>query len=195
MALYAYSGFWQEPEGMNPQTTSATWPRLNVYGASLRTALLGGIANIEGGYYDSIQSDEGKDPFVRPGEFRFLAGFERELASELTGGFQYYIEVMDDYSNYEVALPAGVHARDEYRHMLTMRLTKMLMNQNLNLSLFCYYSPSDEDGYVRAKAGYKITDRWLGELGTNVFWGTEEYTFWGRFQNNTNLYAGLRYSF
>jgi len=195
VALYGYSGFWQEPEGVNPKSGKVIYPRLNVWGASARSPLLGGIGNIEAGYYDSIQDDNGNDPFIRPSEYRFLAGFEKELAQELTGGFQYYLEKINHYDNYEQSLPPGAHARDEYRHLLTARLTQLLMDQNLILSLFVYYSPSDNDGYVRPKFSYKLNDNWLLDGGFNLFWGENDYTFWGRFQDNTNAYVGLRYSF
>jgi len=95
LALYGYSGFWQEPEGIDPVSGQATYPRLNVWGASARSPLLGGIGNIEVGYYDSIQDENGNNSFVRPSEYRFLSGFERELAHELTGGLQYYLEAID----------------------------------------------------------------------------------------------------
>lgn len=195
LALYGYSGFWQEPEGLNPATGKAVFPRLNVFGGSARTTLFGGIGNVEIGYYDSVDNSDGTNPFIRPGELRFLAGFEREIGRELTGGFQYYLEWIREYDNYEKALPPSMQARDEYRHMLTLRLTKLLMNQNLNLSLFIYYSPSDNDGYLRPKASYKISDQWRITGGCNLFFGEDEHTFWGRFRDNTNAYLGLRYSF
>ena len=194
-ALYGYSGFWQEPEGVDQTTGKLTYPRLNVWGGSVRSPMFGGIGNIEVGYYDSTQDDNGTNAAVRPSEYRLLAGFERELAHELTGGFQYYLEIIDPYDNYCQALPETVHPRDEYRHMLTVRLTQLLMEQNLSLSLFAYYSPSDNDGYIRPKFSYKLNDNWLLDGGCNLFLGEHEYTFWGRFQDNTNAYVGVRYSF
>lgn len=195
IAVYGYSGFWQEPEGMDPASGRVIYPRLNVWGASARSTLFGGIGNIEAGYYHSIQDSDGNDPFVRPSEYRFLAGFEKELARELTGGMQYYLEKIDHYDNYTKSMPPGSHAREEYRHMLTLRLTQLLMEQNLTLSLFVYYSPTDADGYLRPNFSYKITDNWLLNGGLNIFWGKDDYTFWGRFQDNSNMFVGLRYSF
>jgi hypothetical protein len=125
---------------------------------------------------------------------RFLAGFERELARDLTGAFQYYLEWMADYCQYEETL-GGMPSKDEYRHVLTMRLTRLMMNQNLILSLFAYYSPSDLDGYVRPKVQYKVSDRWTAELGGNLFFGRDDHTFFGQFEKNTNLYAGVRWGF
>ena len=79
-----------------PATGRATFPRLRSYGASLRRPMAGGIANIELGYYDSRDDRAGNDPFVANSEFRLLAGFERELAPNLTGAVQYYLEHMAD---------------------------------------------------------------------------------------------------
>ncbi len=45
-------------------------------------------------------------------------------------------------------------ARDHFRHLTTVRLTKLLMNQNLWLSLFTYYSPSDKDAHLRPNVNY-----------------------------------------
>ncbi|MCW5207465.1 hypothetical protein VU11_02105, partial [Desulfobulbus sp. US2] len=194
-ALYGYMGFWQEPEGMDATTGKAIYPRLNVWGASARSPMLGGIGNIEVGYYDSFDDEDGLNPYIRPSEYRFLVGFERELAHELTGGFQYYLEMIDEYENYEQTVAPGMEARDEYRQMLTMRLTKLMMQQTLTLSLFAYYSPTDNDGYVRPKFQYKLSDNLLVDGGFNLFFGENEHTFWGRFQDNTNAFVGVRYSF
>ena len=109
-------------------------------------------------------------------------------------GVQYYVEQMLDYSRYKNSLVSGP-ARDEYRHLTTLRLTKLLMNQNLRCSLFTYYSPTDNDVYMRPNVNYKVSDNLAVEAGANIFFGDYPNTFFGQFQNNTNIYTGLRYSF
>ena len=193
MALYVYSGFWKTPEGLDPVTGKAIYPKLNEYGASARGPVLGGIGNLEVGYYDSRDDREGTDPFLRNSEWRLLAGYERELAPEFTGGIQYYLEWMQDYDAYVSS--AGQYVKDEYRHLFTLRLTKLLLNQNLILSFFVYYSPSDEDGYLRLNSQYKLTDQWAAVAGGNIFFGAEDHTFFGQFNENNNLYAGLHRTF
>lgn len=194
-ALYFYDGFWKSPAGQNTEIGLATFPRLRSYGASLRRPLLGGIAHIEVGLYDSLDDPDGNNPFITNSEFRWFAGFERELAPELTGTFQYYQERILEYDNYLGTLPAGFPQRDKVRHVITLRLTKFAMNQTLTWSLFAYYSPSDKDGYLRPKVSYKLTDAWQMEAGANVFMGTAQNTFFGQFKKNTNLFTSLRYSF
>lgn len=193
VALYSYYGFWKTPEGVIPAISRLFYPRLAVYGASLRAPLLGGIGNLEFGYYDSLEDHGGADPFIRNSEWRFLTGFEHELARDFTGSIQYYVEYMQDYRAYKQT--AGPLAKDEFRHLLTLRLTKMLLNQNLRVSLFVYYSPSDKDSYLRPKVHYKINDSLAVDAGFNLFFGSDDHTFFGQFEDNTNIYTGLRWSF
>jgi hypothetical protein len=195
LALYGYSGFWQEPEGFDPLAGQAFFPRLNVYGGSARTALFGGIANLEMGYYDSRDNSDSTNPFVRPSEWRFLAGYEHELAHELTGSIQYYLESIQHYDRYAQSLPEGMARRKHNTSTLTLRLSQLALEQNLILSLFLYYSPTRDDGYARPGFSYKLTDQWLVDGGLNLFWGRNLSSFWGQFENNTNIFCGIRYTF
>ncbi len=197
LALYGYDGFWKSPGGQTPGGLAA-FPRLTVYGASVRGSSLGGIANAEVGYYDSRDDRDGDDPRVRNSEWRALLGYERDLkaiAGDLTLGLQAYVEVMDQYGEYRDTLPAGIPARDEVRNVLTARLTKLLMQQTLTLSAFAYYSPTDQDAYLRPLVSYDVTDEWKVEAGGNFFLGEDPHTFFGQFDHNDSVYAATRYSF
>ena len=194
-ALYGYVGYWKSPAGQDPATGLATFPRLNTIGASLRGPAVSGIAALEVGYYDSRDDGDGDNAFVNNSEFRFLASYEQELLPQLTLGVQYYLEWLQDYDKYRNTLPAGFSAREEYRQVFTARLTRLAMNQNLTLSLFNYFSPSDEDGYLRGILNYKLTDQWQIEAGVNLFYGDQAHTFFNQFEENNNLYMGVRYGF
>jgi len=195
MAVYGYYGFWKSPEGFNPATGKATFPRLSTYGFSVRGPVGKGIGNVEMAGYDSRDDRGGGDRFVPNSELRYLVGYTQEIGRDLTMGLQYYVEQMLDYGDYETARAAGTPKEDHGRHVLTVRLTKLLMNQNLTLSMFAYWSPSDGDAYLRPHAAYKITDAWSAEAGANVFFGARPATFFSQFERNTNVYAALRYSF
>jgi hypothetical protein len=195
VAAYGYHGFWKSPGGMDPGTGRAIYPDLNVWGASARGTVGRGIGHLEAGYYDSADDRDGDDPFVRNDEVRFLAGYEQDLWADFTLGVQYYLEWMQDYGDYRDTLPGALHAADEFRHVTTLRLTQRLLQQNLTLSLFAYYSPTDGDGYLRPNANYKVNDHWQIEAGGNWFFGQDDWTFFGQFERNTNAYLAVRYSF
>jgi hypothetical protein len=194
-AVYFYDGYWKSPGGINPVNGNALFPKLRVTGGSVRGTVGRGIGNIEVGYYDSRDDHKGSNPFVNNSEFRALVGYEQEIARNLTLGTQYYLEHLFDYSNYQNTLPIGFPQRDQNRHLLTTRLTLLTHNQNITWSLFSYYSPSDMDFYLRPKVNYKINDRWITELGGNIFGGRRDYTLFGQFHNNSNVYLSIRYGF
>lgn len=195
LAVYGYHGFWKSPAGQNPDSGKAIYPDLDVIGASIRRPLLAGIASFEMGYYHSPDAHAGNNPFVQNSEVRFLFAYEQEIVKNLTLGLQYYQEWMQDYANYLRNLPDGFAARDEIRHVVTQRLTWLTYNQNLALSLFSFFSPSDMDAYFRPKIHYKITDAWSAELGGNFFAGKNKHTFFGQFQKNNNVYMAFRFGF
>jgi len=198
LAGYGYYGFWKSPAGRDPVTGKATFPDLAAYGASLRGPVRRGIGNVEFAYYDSRNDRSGANPMVRNSEARLLVGYKQDLpevARDLTVGGQYSLEWMMDHADYRRTLPPGAKAAAEARHVATARVTKLMMNQNLMLSLFAFYSPSDNDAHLRPNAQYKIDDHWTVEFGANVFFGADNRTFFGQFDNNSSIYASLRYGF
>ena len=193
-ALYGYHGYWKSPGGQNAAGTQAIFPGLNVYGASVLGAVGKGIGNVEFGYYESKDDQGGSNGLINNSEVRFLVGYEQEIGKNFTAAMQYYLEHMLDYGQYKNSTPVGL-ARDRNRHLVTLRLTRLLMKQNLTCSLFSCYSPSDEDVYLRPNLHYKASDSLALEVGSNIFFGDHPNTFFGQFQNNTNIYAAVRYSF
>lgn len=196
IAAYGYSGFWKSPGGMDPVTGQWLFPALLVYGGSLRGPLGKGIANIEAGYHDSRDDRGGANPFINNSEARLLLGYEQELIKNLNVGMQYYVERVMDHNDYLRSMASAGASTDQARgedlHTLTLRLTYLLFKQNLILSCFTRYSPSDNDVYIKPVATYKISDRWQASLGGNIFAGEDEYTFLGQFENNSNIHASLR---
>ena len=194
LAAYGYWGYWKSPGGFNAAMTQAISPDLNVYGTSVRGAVGKGIGNLELGYYDSRDDTSGDNPLVNNSEMRYLVGYTQEVGRDFTAGLQYYVEQMLDFGDYKRNLTFST-GRDEFRHVWTLRLTKLLMNQNLRCSLFTYYSPSDKDAYLRPNLHYKASDNLAVEVGANIFFGDYPHSFFGQFHDNTNTYVALRYSF
>jgi hypothetical protein len=196
LAAYGYSGYWKSPGGQRlVPFMQARFPKLAVYGASIRGTLGPGIFNAEAGYYDSRQDRHGTDMLINNSEFRILLGYEQDIAKNFTAALQWYLEHMMDYSAYENSMLFWLPRRDKDRHVFTLRLTRLLMQQNLTLSFFGYWSPTDGDAYLRPNIQYKLTDRWRLETGGNIFMGESDASFFGQFKYNTNIYGAVRYSF
>jgi hypothetical protein len=71
----------------------------------------------------------------------------------------------------------------------------MLRYQTVKLSAFAFYSPSDEDAYVRLAVGYDYTDELNLTVGANLFQGSDERTLFGMNEDNSNAFLRVRYSF
>ncbi len=194
-ALYGYRGFFKQAIGMELTTMEPVYNRMNSFGASLRGSWRGAILFTEYSYYDSVDDEQGNDPLVPNSQSRYLAGMERELLPKLTLGLQYYMEWTHDHDAMEASAPSTEFLPDAHRHVLTMRLTRSLRRDNLMLSIFGFYSPSDEDYYLRPSLYYRFSDHLNMTVGANVFDGQEIHTFFGQMQHNSNIYGRIRYSF
>jgi len=192
VAAYYYDGYWKSPAGLRPDLERAFFPRLHVYGASLRGPMFGGISSAEFGFYDS-QSGASRTPLIQGNEIRALVGYERDLGQELTLGLQYSFEHKQD-SDFDIAEDARFEAPQKNRHLLTLRLTKQFWQQRFEASVFNFYAPKDKDGHLRLKAAYKFSDAIKLEAGLNIFYGSQA-TFFGQFKRASNLTTALRFNF
>lgn len=198
LALYGHWGRYRQPlgvAGMDSASVTLFYPRFNTYGASARSNLLGGVVNVEGGYLYSVDDHDGTNPLVENSSIRWMGGYDRQLASDTQLGLQAYYEYMVDHAQYEAKLAPGQPVRDELRQLYTVRITQMYQYQTLVFSLFGFWSPTDEDYYVRFNATKKFTDALALALGTNVFGGKKDWTLFGSQETNDNVYLRARYSF
>lgn len=201
-ALYLYRGFYKNPMGIEMMISGEDtiplpiYPRLNIYGASVRGPVFGGIVWLEGGYYDSRQDRDGDNRLIPNSQVSGLFGFERQVATNLTANVQWQAEYRLDHEIYEEqATEAGMYVGDEVRHMMTSRITKLALDELLTVSAFVFYSPSDEDGYARFSAAYKYSDELTLAVGGNLFDGHNISTQFGQFQLNDNAYIKVTYGF
>jgi hypothetical protein len=201
LALYGYLGYFKQPlagaivdPGPPPQF-SAKHSRLAVYGASVRGTLLGGIFNVETGFYHSLDDKDGTDPFIPNHHLRSLVGYEHELVSKMTLGLQYYNEYTLQHDKLETNSPFPQFEPLELRHVVTLRWMYRLLRDDLVLGLFAFYSPNEKDFYLRPKIEYKVSDALKLAAGANILWGDDQHTFFGMLQENTNVYARARYVF
>jgi len=195
-ALYGFWGYYKQPSGIKePLGQRFFYPRLNVYGASIRGPAVGGIIHLELGYYLSKEDQAGNDPLIENSSMKYLVGYEREFWTDFTVGAQYFLNQLLDYADYRSSTPSQSPRRDHYMHLLTLRLTQLLYHQDIELSLFAFYSPSDQDFHLRPRISYEMTDNWKISLGSNIFGGRDDFTMFGQLKRNDNIYLRIRYSF
>ncbi len=195
-ALYGYKGYWTTPEGLNIQQ-QPYFPKMNSIGASIRTTLGNGIFNAEVASYNSTESSNGyNNTYYSPNsQQRFLIGYETELMKNVTLNAQYYIEHINAYSQLTSSHIQPSTLVSQNRQLITTRLRYSAMQQKLTLTLFNFYSPSEKDGFTKSSINYRYNDQWQYSIGANLFWGKEDFSFFGQHQKNSNVWARVRYQY
>ena len=197
-ALYGYQGFWTTPVGMSlsaGQQPMPYFPKMNSWGASIRLPLANGLFNVEMASYNSLEDNDGENPFIANGQQRLLLGYETELAKNLTASVQYYFEHTKDYAQFRRYSFYPQQIVDENRQLITLRLRYSAMQQKLIYSLFTFYSLTDDDGFLKPSIIYRHNDQWSYSAGANIFWGKDNFSFFGQHQDNSNAWLRARYQF
>ena len=184
-ALYGYTGYSKSPDAII--NGEPTFYAMDAWGASLSQPVWGGLANAEVSFYNSKDDPSGTDPLIPNDQWRGLIGYEHELITNMTLSGQYYVEHLVAGDN-ELA-PAST------RQLTTLRLTYRALQERLTVSLFGFYSPSDDDAYLRPVVSYRVNDSWSTTLGANLFMGKHSDSFFGQFKDASNVYWRLRYSY
>ncbi|WP_088332037.1 hypothetical protein [Lacimicrobium sp. SS2-24] len=194
IAFYAYDGYVKSPEALSIDGLP-TFSGLQTLGASFRMALGSGLFNAEISHHRSKEDGKGENPRIPNSEWRALLGYELEVVTRLTGSFQFYLEHTQNHDALLANSPFSDWEVEQNRVVLTNRLTWRNQRDDLTLSLFTFYSPTDQDGYLRPGLDYRLDDNWSMSAGMNLFFAEQEHSFFGQFKDNNNVYARIRYSF
>lgn len=193
-AAYGYRGFTKQPTAFD-ENGQPRYSKMNAFGTSAVTPLGKGIANAEYVFYNSIEDVDGTNPFIANDQSRFLLGYSQELVPNVMGAVQWYTEYTHDSEGLDRLFDTPESVQEKYRHWVTTRLTWMALRQTLTLNGFLFYSPSDDDGYLKTTITYSPTDKWQIRGGFNLFKGNQPFTFWGQFEDASNAYVAYRYFF
>lgn len=193
-AAYAYRGFFKQPTALTTDLTP-TFAAMTAIGASVRQPAGQGLFNAEFSFYVSRDDRSGTDPLLPNSQLRFLSGYEWEALSNFTIGIQYYLEWTLDHSALLANSPTPQFEPDEYRHVITNRLTWRSARDKYTYSLFSFWSPSDRDIYLRPKFTWRHSDQWMLVAGASIFAGDKPQTFFSQLEDASNLYLRLRYNY
>lgn len=193
-AGYFYRGYFKQPSALTPDF-EPRFAKLGVIGASVRRPFWSGLFSGEVAWYDSREDGDGDDPLVPNSQFRVLAGYEWEAITNLTVGLQYYVEATLDHDELLANSPAPETEPEKYRQVLTNRLTWRLARDKYTLSLFTFYSPTDNDFYLRPNITWRYSDRWQIVGGANLFGGDDAHTFFNQLQDASNAYLRIRLNY
>jgi hypothetical protein len=193
-AAYGYAGRWKQPLGVDAEGLPR-FPRLRSFGASVRRPFYRGLLNAEFSWYDSRDDRDGDDPATPNSELRLLLGYEQELVRNLNAGTQFYAERIQHHDRLLANSPDPEHERERWRTVVTLRVTHRAMQEKLTTSVFVFASPTESDYYLRPSVAWRRDDQWLFAGGLNLFGGSEDHTFFGQLEDNSNAWVRVRYHY
>jgi hypothetical protein len=193
-SFYAYRGFFKQPNALTPSLLP-TFAPMSAVGASFRRHAGPGLFNAEVSYYDSRNDRSGADPLTPNDQLRLLAGYEWEARPNFTVGLQYYVESTLDHDELMANSQFPQYEPDERRHLITNRLTWRAGMDKYTWSMFTFYSPSDDDFYLRPQFTYRHSDQWSLSVGGNLFGGNRQHTFFNQLQDASNAYLRIQYHY
>ena len=85
-------------------------------------------------------------------------------------------------------------SKKEHSTMVTFNLSKKLLREKLTLSGMHYFNMDIKDSFTRLSAEYQVMDGFSLFFGSDIFTGDREGDF-GRYKDNTEVWAKARYSF
>jgi hypothetical protein len=133
-----------------------------------------------------LRSDLQNDGIANTPEVSSVVGLDYRGFSDWFLSYQWFQSKLLDYDGYIV--------RNRQRMQHTLLLRRFLLNETLELELFSLYSDEDQDGQVRAKVSYLISDELRAWFGIDTFYGDIDGQF-GQFNNTDRFVLGVAMSF
>lgn len=194
IAVYGYKGHSPLPSASDALGNPA-FTDISVYGFSLIKPIASGIMKFEYAYQNSREDTDGRNPYVPNSMAKYLIGYEQELIANLTGSIQWYTERTQHYDALLANAFRPQFEQEKVRNVVTTQLIYRALRQTLSINWFNFYSPSDEDGYMRFRTTYSPVDQWRISAGINLFYGKNKHTFFNQFEDASNGFLSYRYYF
>ncbi len=163
--------------------------RLTLTGGSFSTTLGPIVLRGEGAYYwgKYFQTEEPKalEGVTEKNYLNYLIGADFTI-SGIKFSTQFIQQYIIDYDDFIV--------NNEVNNLMTFLARKdLLEGDTLHLEFFSYIGLTDNDGLIRPKISYDLTDGLNILLGANIFYGDKG--MFGRFNKNDMVYVKIKYSF
>lgn len=153
--------------------------------------------------YSKTKDENGDDPLVKNSHVHSVLGIDRTFFGDLNINAQYiYRHVLDYKSSSEISDPnlrylarqleILSNQRSRSHHSGSLRMNYKLWNERLEseLTLVGWFN----DGLIKPKLIYSISDEWRAIVGAEMYRGKDD-GFFGRLKSLSGLFAELRWLF
>jgi hypothetical protein len=171
-------------------TVSPEHERLHIAGGTMATVLWDAVVRAEIaahlGKYFSVSDLTVPGMVVDKTFLSYALAWERDLF-DITWLVQFLQEVILDYED--------AITDDEVNTRITLRGSKLFINDTLEVALSAAYGLNDGEFLLRPSMTYDITDGLEIKGGIDLFEGGNEQSLIGQFDDRDRFYLELKYSF
>ncbi len=169
-------------------------PRILHAGASVTGNAWGGLVWLEGaGRHADRQRRAVVSRHSIDDAIKLIAGYSRELGTDLTASAQLQVEAMTSRDRYLSSLAPGVRPVERVSATLHARLQGRWNNQTLSGGAQVFVG-REGDTHFNPFMSWSPADGWTVEGGANLFSGKPD-TRYGAFKDDANVYVLGRFSF
>ncbi len=163
--------------------------RLTVGGGSFSADIKGVVLRGEGAYYGGkyFQTEDPmqEDALIQKDYLHYLVGLDFNFGG-LILSTQFIQQLILDYNDFI--------ENEKTVNTMTFLARYDLLRETLHLELFSYIGLTNGDALIRPRITYDFDDSFSIYLGSNIFVGNSNGQF-GQYDDNSMIYAKLKYSF
>ncbi len=163
--------------------------RLGIGGGSFSTEIKGIILRGEAAYYNGkyFQTADplATDALIQKDYLHYVVGLDFSIGS-VKLSTQFIQQYIFDYDT--------MMDKTEFKNTATFLARYDMLRETLHLEIFSYIGLDDNDALIRPKITYDFDDSFSVLLGSNIFIG-ERAGMFGQYQDNSMIYAKIKYSF
>ncbi len=163
--------------------------RLYVSGGSftstIKSFVLRGEAAYYNGKYFQTADPRAEGALTQKNYLHYVIGLDYGIGS-LKLSTQFIQKYIIDYNDFI--------DEDEFQNTMTFLARYDAMRETLHIELFSYVGLNYGDALIRPTIIYDFSDSFSIKLGSNIFVGDERGMF-GRYNDNSMLYAKIKYNF
>jgi len=140
-----------------------------------------GYSNSRYFFVNDLEDDDG---IVRSGELAYVLGFDWQGFENSFLSFQWFQSILDNH--------LSTMGREATESSVTILLQRNFLNESLVAEVLWLTSVNHEDGLVRPKVSYDLSDEWKIWVGVDSFYG-EPKGFYGQFDEKDQLRLGIQW--
>jgi len=169
-------------------------PRDAHIGFSLTGNAAGGVTSLEAAlrHTGTDRNDVVSRDFL-PSAVKLIAGYSSEVSQDLTASTQLQLDTLLSRNRYRNSLAPGIRPVATTLATLNVRLQRQWSNQTVATGAQLFIT-SEGDFLLNPFTSWSPADGWTIQGGVNLFDGKPD-TNWGAFENDSNIYILVRYSF